>query len=74
MEKKLQYYIGDGRTHFIISRLVEKSNLSEVEKQMIMDELEKLSLVCQGLSEHLSILDSQYVRGRELIKHLEVNK
>ena len=59
---KNKYYIGDGKLLFNITRVIEKSDITESDKVIIIDELNKLALSAQRLSEFITSLDVEYDR------------
>lgn len=54
MDVNTKYYIGDGKKLFQIQKLIDKSDLSKEEKEMIIDEYNKLSLASQGMRHQLN--------------------
>lgn len=50
MDLKSKYYIGNGKILFQIQKLIKDSDLSKDDKEMIIEEYNKLSLANQGMA------------------------
>ena len=64
--QKIKYYAGDGKKFFNITRAIEHSNIDPAMQKEILDEIEKLSLSCQTLSEVLESLDFEFERVKKI--------
>ena len=50
MDLKSKYYIGNGKILFQIQKLIKDSDLSKDDKEMIIEEYNKISLANQGMA------------------------
>ena len=50
MDLKSKYYIGNSKILFQIQKLIKDSDLSKDDKEMIIEEYNKLSLANQGMA------------------------
>ena len=68
--KTPEYYAGDGRKFFKITRTIEQSNIEPSLQKEILDEIEKLSLSNQVLRSVLERIISTF----DETKHLLITK
>ena len=68
--KTPEYYAGDGKKFFKITRIIEQSNIEPSLQKEILDEIEKLSLSNQVLRSVLERIISTF----DETKHLLITK
>lgn len=65
--KDVEYYAGDGKKFFKITRAIEQSNIDPITQKEILDEIEKLSLSAQALSLALNRITSSFDSVKDLL-------